>query len=356
MSVPSVQPPPSDFTTNIDNAYMTLRPGTTLTYENRDAGEVDTFIVTRDTAVIDGVTCIAVHDTARVNGILVEDTTDYFAQDSAGNVWYFGEQTSSFAPGNPVPISHDGSWIAGVDGASAGIAMLANPEVGDRYAQEHAPGVAEDRASVRALDRTVNVGYGSFDNVLQTRDVNPLHHTQEQKHYVRGVGNVLTTNADGDYEQLIQVKFTGTDDDDVLQGYAGGDLIEGLDGDDRLAGGNGNDTLFGGYEDDRLSGGSGFDRLDGGAADDTMRGGGGGDRFVFGNLADGHVDTDTIADYRLAQVDVIELAGGVGSIASETFAGGVWTLTLVGDGDKICLSGVVDTNGDGHITDNLLFG
>ena len=56
MSVPSVQPPPSDFTTNIDNAYMTLRPGTTLTYENRDAGEVDTFIVTRDTAVIDGVT------------------------------------------------------------------------------------------------------------------------------------------------------------------------------------------------------------------------------------------------------------------------------------------------------------
>ena len=57
---------PSGFTTNIDNPFMTLTPGTTFVYGDTEAGSVTTVTVTRQTKVIDGVTCVVVHDVARV--------------------------------------------------------------------------------------------------------------------------------------------------------------------------------------------------------------------------------------------------------------------------------------------------
>ena len=70
-------------------------PGTTFIYEGQTAGgfEHDEFAVTHNTRVILGVTCVEVHDTVTVDGELTEDTLDWFAQDTAGNVWYFGENT-----------------------------------------------------------------------------------------------------------------------------------------------------------------------------------------------------------------------------------------------------------------------
>ena len=354
MTVPVFNPDPANFTTKIDNPFFSLRPGSTFFYDNQSGGEEVRFETLRETAVINGVTCVVVHDTASVNGIIVEDTFDWFAQDLAGNVWYFGEATQTFEPGNPIPISTAGSWKAGVDGASPGIVMLADPAVGDAYAQEFAPGIAEDRAKVLSLSETVHVSYGTFDDGLKTRDINPLGASVENKFYVAGVGNVLTTNADGEYEQLVRIEVEGTDDDDVLRGYAGGDQIFGRDGNDILIGGTGNDNLSGGADADILRGGHGYDRLKGGGGDDVLTGGKGGDRFVFVNLEDGRADTDTITDYRRSQIDVIEISGGTDSIISDAMVGGVWQLTLAGDGDVIRLLGVVDTNNDGHIIDNLL--
>jgi Ca2+-binding RTX toxin-like protein len=355
MSVPATRPDASHFTTNVDNPLFTLRAGTTFVYENKGTGESNTFTVTHETAVIDGVTCVVVHDTAYRNGLVIEDTIDWFAQDDQGNVWYFGEDTHQLEPGNPVPIGNHGSWVAGVDGAVAGIAMLATPEVGDAYRQEFAPGVAEDQASVVSLDAVVNVSYGSFADALMTRDVNPLDPSEENKFFAEGVGNVLTTNADGDYEALVRIMVEGTSGRDVLLGYAGGDNMFGRAGADRMNGGAGNDTMSGGGGDDLLTGGSGFDRLTGGRGSDQLRGGADGDTFVFRDLLDGRVEVDTILDYRRAQVDVIDIDGGVASIVAETFVNGAWELTLAGDGDKIRLEGVVDRNGDGHIIDQLLF-
>ena len=355
MSVPATRPEADDFTTTIDNPFMTLRPGTTFVYENKEAGESNTFTVTHETAVIDGVTCVVVHDTHYRNGQVIENTIDWFAQDDDGNVWYFGEDTHTFEPGNPVPVSSHGSFTSGVNGAQAGIVMLANPEVGDFYNQELAPGVAEDLASVRSLAATVHVGYGSFANALVTLDVNPLDPSVENKYFAEGVGHLLTTNADGEYEALVQIIVDGTDGRNALHGYAGGDDMFGRAGDDRINGGTGNDSMAGGIGDDLLIGGSGFDRLTGGGGDDVLRGGRDGDTFVFRDLADGRADVDTILDYRRGQIDVIDIDGGAASIVAETFVGGAWELTLAGDGDKIRLEGVVDRNGDGHIIDQLLF-
>ena len=57
-----------------------------------------------------GVDTIVVHDVVtNEDGDVVEDTYDWYAQDAAGNVWYFGEDTTSFDEGTP---SKEGSWEA----------------------------------------------------------------------------------------------------------------------------------------------------------------------------------------------------------------------------------------------------
>src|SRR4051812_15613098 len=94
---------PNNFAAHVNNPFMVLKPGTTFVYQDSGEGSKDTFVVTRDTAIVDGVSCTVVHDTKTINGQLVEDTIDYFAQDALGNVWYFGEDTKQFEPGNPNP-------------------------------------------------------------------------------------------------------------------------------------------------------------------------------------------------------------------------------------------------------------
>jgi len=86
---------PADFTTQIDNPFFPLQPGTTFIYKGLKEGSKlrDRFAVTDNTIVIDGVTCRVVHDKVFVQGLLEENTFDYFAQDMDGNVWYFGEDT-----------------------------------------------------------------------------------------------------------------------------------------------------------------------------------------------------------------------------------------------------------------------
>ena len=346
-------PDPDQFTTTIDNSYMPLRPGSSFVYVDREAGTRDVVTVTHDTKVVDGVTCLTVHDVAYENGLKVEETYDWYAQDADGNVLYFGELSYSYKPGNAVPVDSHGSWEAGVNGAVPGIVMLADPQVGDAYRQEYSVGIAEDRARVLSLDAMADVIYGSFDGVLETRDVNPLDPSFEWKFFVAGVGNILTTDADGGREELARVTLSGSAADDDLLGYAGGDELFGRQGDDTMHGWTGNDRICGGRGDDVIGGGSGHDRISGGAGNDRLRGGDGADTFVFRNLSNGIADVDTIADYRKADLDVIKLPEAIASISAEAFVNGTWQLTLSGDGDIIRLGGVADKNGDGHILDQL---
>jgi len=277
---------PDDFVPVIDNPFFTLQPGTTFTTESPDGSETDIFAVTRRTKVIDGVACVVVQDTALVDGEVVEKTNDYFAQDKAGNVWYFGEDTKEFENGHVV--STEGTWRAGVDGAQPGFIMLASPQVGDSYNQENAPGVAQDHAQVTSVTETVSVPYGSFDAILQTLETSPLDPGEaEKKHYAAGVGFVMTTDAaDPDHpvtEQLVRIDVEGTARADTLFGYAGGDHVDGKFGNDRLDGWLGSDTIMGGGGNDVIEGG-GTLRFDGGddhAADD-LYGGSGKDTILVG--------------------------------------------------------------------------
>jgi hypothetical protein len=200
---------PGTFVSSINNPYFPLVPGTTFTYiAHTSAGTESTVTeVTHDTKVVDGVTTTVVHDRVFLDGTLAEDTFDWYAQDAAGNVWYFGEATQEFQPGGGV--STEGSWEAGVDGALPGVIMLASPMVGATYPQEQATGVAEDMAKVSSLDASVTVSYGTFDHALQTLEWSLLEHGQgarEEKTYVSGLGLVLESSRSGkNRTELISV-------------------------------------------------------------------------------------------------------------------------------------------------------
>jgi Ca2+-binding RTX toxin-like protein len=100
-------------------------------------------------------------------------------------------------------------------------------------------------------------------------------------------------------------KIAGADDDDILVGTLGGDMIEALGGSDSAVGAAGADLIFGGDGDDFLYGGADDDMLDGGNQTDTLWGGDGNDR-LFGQADNDHLSGESGKD---------ELSGGKGDDA-----------------------------------------
>jgi len=205
----------------IDNPYHPLVPGTLSTYEGEveDDGEsllerVRVF-VTFDTRTILGVPCRVVRDTVWVDGVLEEDTFDWYAQDTDGNVWYMGEFSTEYEyndDGNLTGTNHDGSWEAGVDGAQPGYIMEAVPAVGDAYYQEYYVGEAEDQAEVLSLTEFVSIDFGDFSNVLQTRETTDLEpDVLEHKFYAPGIGLILVNEFDDEGEVAFSSELVRVD-------------------------------------------------------------------------------------------------------------------------------------------------
>jgi hypothetical protein len=198
---------PANFVDVIDNPFLPLKPGTTFIYEGISEGVKEHTVVkvTHRTKKILGVTCVEVKDTVTIDGVVVEDTFDWYAQDKDGNVWYFGENSRSFEDGLVVSLA--GSWIGGVDGAKPGIIMKAHPHVGNLYRQEFSLGAAEDMAAVLSLNESVTVPYDSFTNCLKTREFTALEpDAKENKFYALGIGNIRTVDvATGDHVDLIDI-------------------------------------------------------------------------------------------------------------------------------------------------------
>lgn len=198
---------PANFVAQVDNPYFPLVPGTTFIYEGRSSQGFShiEFAVTHNTKVILGVTCVEIHDSVFLNGVLEEDTLDWFAQDKEGNVWYFGENTHELVDGLITTIA--GTFIAGENGDKAGIIMKAHPAVGDFYRQEFSLANAEDFAETLSITESVTVRYGSFNHCLKSQETTPLETSLlEHKFYAPGVGQILTVNANtGERTDLVQI-------------------------------------------------------------------------------------------------------------------------------------------------------
>ena len=202
---------PAEFTTEIDNPWWPMKPGSRWVYSETDTeGANQKVVVTvtnRTKQIANGIEARVVHDVVTEDGEFVEVTDDWYAQDQDGNIWYLGEDTTEYENGKPV--SQSGSFEAGVDGAEAGIIMPAQPEVGMTYRQEYYKGEAEDEGSIVSLEQQAEVPAGHFQPVVMTNDTNPLEpKVNEFKFFARGVGPVLAVSVSGgsDREELLSYK------------------------------------------------------------------------------------------------------------------------------------------------------
>jgi len=176
LQVPTPSPDPRDFVDRIDNPYLPLFPHTTWTYESTSTGGRITVAVFPEPEEVAGVR------TTRVERTEGDRTTaGFYAQDTAGNVWSFGAD----APGTA------GDWLAGVDGAEAGLVMPATPRVGDGFEQQDAPGVAEGRSTVLALGVTRTTPYAVRQDLLEIEDRSALDDRVVTRFYAPGLGMVL---------------------------------------------------------------------------------------------------------------------------------------------------------------------
>jgi hypothetical protein len=201
---------PADFTADISHPYWPMKPGTRWTYRDVDEkGEVQDVVIVSTTAtkkLANGITARVVRDTVRSEGDLVEDTFDWYAQDSAGNVWYLGEDTAEFENGKIV--TRAGSFEAGAGGALPGILLPAEPQVGQKYRQEYLKGEAEDNGEVLGTNQLVEVPTGRYSAALLTRDTTSLEPTVvEYKLYAPGIGPVLALDISGgaSREELVKI-------------------------------------------------------------------------------------------------------------------------------------------------------
>ena len=197
----AAQPP--KFVKRIDNPWFPLEPGTTYVYTGRKDGKRgrDVVRVTSRTRRIRGVVCTEIDDRLYLNGYLAERTKDWYAQDSKGNVWYFGEATAELNKAARV-TSREGSWLAGVAGAEQGIFMPAHPKVGQSFRQEYYKGHAEDHFTVLSLSASVVVSYTASAHALLTKEWTPLEpDVLDHKLYIRGIGLVKEETIKGGDER-----------------------------------------------------------------------------------------------------------------------------------------------------------
>ena len=179
-----------DFVSSGENTYFVLKPGYQVILRGQEDGEELQLVMTvlNETKVVDGIETRVVEEKESEGGNIVEVSRNYFAMcKPTNNVIYFGEDVDMYEDGKIV--SHEGAWLAGQNGSKAGMIMPGEVEVGLKYYQELAPGVAEDRAEIVSVNDTLDTPVGTFKQVLKNEETNPLKPGEkENKFYAPGRG------------------------------------------------------------------------------------------------------------------------------------------------------------------------
>ena len=190
LTIPTPSPDPADFSDRVDNPWFPLAPGTVWTYRRDTTTSTRGLVanVLSDHRDIAGVATTGVRWQAPRHGRRVTVLVRWYAEDHAGNVWWFGQEVRR---GSLVDDLARRSWTAGEDGAEAGLVLSAQPRVGDGYANAEAPGVVERQSTVVSLNATVATTNRTYHDAVLTRDQSSLEPTQvTQSFYARDVGLV----------------------------------------------------------------------------------------------------------------------------------------------------------------------
>jgi hypothetical protein len=203
----------------VDNPWFPLVPGTRYVWEGRafdDEGQrVDRrveFIVTDLTKVIDGIRTVVGWDRDFDDGTMGESELIFYAQDEDGTVWHLGEYVEHWNEGE---LDGGRLWVVGdPDGATAGIAMHAEPAVGTpEYSQGFAPPpwFWDDHAKVSEVGVRSCVPVGCFDDAIVIQEFEPRFPGAFQlKYYAQGVGGIRVGwkgSTDEEREVMVLTEF-----------------------------------------------------------------------------------------------------------------------------------------------------
>ncbi len=227
--VPAIYPP---------NPFVSIAAGHTYVLRAGDDGEEIVVVhVSEESREIQGVLCRVVldlvfevaEDDGDVGYEIVENTDDWFAQTTGGDVVYCGEVARNYEDG--VLRDLDGSFESGIEFAKAGFLVKAMPVPGDTHRQEFALGEAEDIVEYVSLNASPteeeggeNPNFPCAGQCLKTFDYAPIDpEATEYKYYLPGVGFVLAVGMEdgeltGEREELICVG----ESPDILAGAACG--------------------------------------------------------------------------------------------------------------------------------------
>jgi hypothetical protein len=208
-AVPAARSPFAPTSFRVTNPWFPLKAGSTSVYNGVKDGKRARDVVTvgRGATTIDGVRCAVVQDRLYLDGRLAERTTDWYAQDRVGNVWYYGESTAELDAAGKVR-STEGTWQSGRNAAKPGIFMPAKPHVGQTFRQEFYKGHAEDHFRVLDLQASVRTPAVHSNDALLTEEWTPLEPgVLDHKLYVRGIGTVREESIKGPVERLVLVQF-----------------------------------------------------------------------------------------------------------------------------------------------------
>jgi hypothetical protein len=172
--IPTPSADPADFVDGVDNPWLPLGAGARWTYDVTGDGSPRGTIVVEvldATVAVAGLDATAVRTTTDIGDDATRVATDLYAQDAAGNVWLVGRDADGTA------------WRAGEDGAEAGLAMPADPRLGDGWLAYAVPGLP--RASTTIEDQS--------DGLVQMRHEAD---TTTRRVYERGVGLVAFEDLD----------------------------------------------------------------------------------------------------------------------------------------------------------------
>jgi hypothetical protein len=179
----------------VRHSYFPLTEGAHWVFE----GEEEGLPRREDVRVLPGrrrignADCTALTQDVTVDGVLVETTTEWFAQDRAGNVWKLGEESSEFDEVGFVTTTD--SWLAGEDGGRPYLAFPAQLRVGDVFYGYRPDGSEEFR--VLSLTDSVDLPAGTFAGCLRLWE-NPLDvEDADILLYAPGIGRVSEDSTTG---------------------------------------------------------------------------------------------------------------------------------------------------------------
>lgn len=168
------------------NQYFILEPGFRIVLEGNN--EKVAITVLDETQEVNGILTRVVEEREWKKGRLIEVSRNFFAIcEETKDVFYFGEEVDMYKDGRI--NSHKGAWLAGKNGARAGLIIPGEPKVGMKYYQEIAPDVAMDRAEIVSLDDALRTPADLFSNCLKTKEGTALNILEkEYKTYAPGIG------------------------------------------------------------------------------------------------------------------------------------------------------------------------